>query len=108
MRFRILAAMALALGFSAQAQAQKVVVYTAVGWVAFLALPQLFSGLGGMGFAFVISGGLAYTVGAVVYATKWPDPWPTVFGYHEVFHALTLVGAGLHLAAIAFAVLPRA
>ena len=53
-----------------------------------------------------MAGGLAYTAGAVVYALKRPDPWPTVFGYHEVFHLLTVVGAGLHLAAVAFVVSP--
>lgn len=49
----------------------------------------------------ILAGGIAYTVGAVVYALKRPDPWPRVFGYHEVFHALTLVGALFHLTAIA-------
>lgn len=83
-------------------------VYAIVGWVAVLALPQLYSGLGMLGFMLMIGGGLAYTAGAVVYALKRPDPWPTFFGYHEVFHALTIVGAGLHLASIAFAVLPKA
>jgi hemolysin III len=48
----------------------------------------------------ILAGGIVYTVGAVVYALKRPDPWPRVFGYHEVFHALTLVGALLHFAAI--------
>ena len=50
-------------------------------------------------------GGAAYTVGALVYATKHPNPWPRSFGYHEIFHALTLVGAGLHFAAMALIVL---
>ena len=54
-----------------------------------------------------LGGGLAYTLGAVVYALKWPDPWPRTFGYHEVFHAFTIVGAGLHMACIAFVVLPK-
>lgn len=45
--------------------------------------------------------------GAGVYAAKRPDPWPRTFGFHEVFHLLTVVGAGLHLAAIAFTALPR-
>ena len=49
-------------------------------------------------------GGAAYTVGALVYATKRPNPWPRNFGYHEIFHALTLVGAGLHFAAMALIV----
>jgi len=49
-------------------------------------------------------GGIAYTIGAVVYATKRPNPWPRNFGYHEIFHALTLVGAGLHFVAMALIV----
>lgn len=48
----------------------------------------------------VVLGGIAYTVGAVVYAVKRPNPWPRHFGYHEIFHALTIVAAGLHLAAV--------
>ena len=82
-------------------------VYAIVGWVAVLALPELYTGLGLLGFLLMLGGGLAYTVGAVVYAMKRPDPWPTVFGYHEVFHACTVIGAGLHMACIAFVVLPK-
>jgi hemolysin III len=48
----------------------------------------------------IVAGGVAYTVGAVVYAIKKPDPFPRVFGYHEVFHALTLVGALAHFAVV--------
>jgi hemolysin III len=47
-------------------------------------------------------------LGAVVYALKRPDPWPRVFGYHEVFHLFTVIGAGLHLATVGLVVLPRA
>ena len=82
--------------------------YAAVGWAAMIALPQLVSGLGGVGFALILGGGLAYTFGAVVYALKRPDPWPRVFGFHEVFHAFTIVGVGTHLAAIGLIVVPRA
>ncbi len=82
-------------------------VYVVVGWAMLLALPQLFHGMGALGFSLVLGGGLAYTGGAVVYALKRPNPWPTVFGFHEVFHACTVVGAGLHLAAIAFVVVPK-
>ena len=81
-------------------------VYVVVGWSATIALPQLHEGLGAAGFWLVLGGGLAYTVGAVVYALKRPDPWPTVFGFHEVFHLCTVIGAGCHLAAIAFVVVP--
>ena len=81
-------------------------VYVVVGWSAAIALPQLHEGLGAAGFWLVLGGGLAYTVGAFVYALKRPDPWPTVFGFHEVFHLCTVIGAGCHLAAIAFIAVP--
>lgn len=81
-------------------------VYVIVGWSAALAFGQLSDGLGTAGFLLVLGGGLLYTIGAVVYAIKRPDPWPTVFGFHEVFHAFTVAGAGCHMAAIAFYVVP--
>lgn len=83
-------------------------LYVAVGWAAILVVPQLARSMGGAGFGLVLAGGIVYTLGAVVYATRRPDPWPRVFGFHEVFHALTLVAAGLQLGAIAFTVVPRA
>lgn len=83
-------------------------VYALVGWSAMVAVAQLYDGLGLTGFLLLIGGGVAYTAGAVVYALKRPDPWPQVFGYHEMFHALTIVGAALHMATIAFVVLPHA
>lgn len=83
------------------------IVYLVVGWSMAIALPQLFHGIGAVGFSLVMAGGVAYTVGAVIYALKRPDPWPRVFGYHEVFHLLTVVAAGLHLAAIALVVAPK-
>lgn len=82
--------------------------YVVVGWAAVVVLPQLFGALGGVGFALLLAGGLAYSAGAVVYALKRPDPVPGVFGYHEVFHACTIVGAVLHFAVIAWFVLPLA
>jgi hemolysin III len=79
--------------------------YVATGWCAVIALPQLYRGLGPAAFVVMFVGGLGYTVGAVVYAAKRPDPRPAVFGYHEVFHACTLVGAGCHYATVLLAVL---
>jgi hemolysin III len=52
----------------------------------------------------ILAGGIAYTVGAIVYATKRPNPRPATFGYHEVFHALTILGAALHFVAIVYVV----
>lgn len=82
-------------------------MYVIVGWSITPSIVQTFHGLGWVGFSMLMAGGLAYTGGAVVYALKRPDPWPRVFGYHEVFHLLTVVGAGLHLATIAFVAAPK-
>jgi len=84
------------------------VPYVAVGWLpAIVVAPQLVRSLGWGGFALMIAAGVAYTCGALVYARKKPDPWPRVFGFHEVFHACTLVGAALFAIVIAFIALPR-
>jgi hemolysin III len=82
------------------------VVYVSVGWVAIIAFPKLTSELGVMAIVLLGLGGLFYTLGAVVYARKKPDPSPAVFGYHEIFHALVIVAAALQYAVIAFYVLP--
>ena len=74
----------------------------ALGWVAVVALPQLISRMDPAAVALLVAGGLAYTAGAIVYARRKPDPLPSVFGYHEVFHALTIVGVGCQYVAIAF------
>jgi hemolysin III len=82
-------------------------VYTALGLVTFAVFGQLPAAIGWLGAAGLALGGLLYLIGAVVYASGRPNPWPKVFGYHEVFHALVLAAAALQYAVIAFAVLPR-
>ena len=84
------------------------VPYVAVGWCAVVVMPQLWRGLGPEGFALLVAGGACFSVGAVVYARKRPDPVPRVFGYHELFHTLTIVATALQFAAIAAFALPRA
>ena len=74
----------------------------ALGWVAVVALPQLAEHLHPAGFVLLVVGGLAYTAGAIVYARRRPDPIPAVFGYHELFHALTIVAVTCQYVAIAF------
>jgi len=81
-----------------------VAVYVALGWVAVVALPQLLRHLGGVGTGLLVAGGLAYSAGALVYARRRPNPVPAVFGYHEIFHLLVVVGVALHFAAVTLAV----
>lgn len=73
-----------------------------LGWVAVAALPQLISHIDPVGVTLLLAGGLAYTAGAVVYARRRPDPAPAVFGYHELFHALTIVAVVCQYVAIGF------
>ena len=73
-----------------------------LGWIAVLAIPQVATHAGYAAVALLAAGGVAYTCGAVVYARRRPDPVPAIFGYHEVFHALTIVAVACQYVAIAF------
>ena len=77
----------------------------ALGWVGVALLPQLAMRLNPAAVALLAAGGLAYTGGAIIYARRRPDPLPAVFGYHELFHALTLVAVTCQYVAIAFFVI---
>jgi hemolysin III len=77
----------------------------ALGWVGVALLPQLATRLDPTAIVLLGLGGVAYTLGAVVYARRRPDPAPSVFGYHELFHALTIVGIACQYVAIAFFVI---
>lgn len=66
-------------------------LYIGLGWIAALAIPQLMDGAGVAAVVLAIVGGALYTLGGLVYATRRPDPFPRVFGFHEVFHTLTVV-----------------
>jgi hemolysin III len=79
--------------------------YIALGWVAVFVFPQLLHHAGVAALVLLAAGGVAYTVGAVCYGLKRPDPWPGAFGFHEVFHLCTLLGAICHYVAIWLAVL---
>jgi hemolysin III len=79
-------------------------LYLALGWVAVFVLPSLFTHGGVATFVLVVVGGLIYTFGGIVYGLKRPDPWPRVFGYHEVFHLCTVVAASCHMVAVWLAV----
>jgi hemolysin III len=77
----------------------------ALGWAGIGALPQLWEHAGPAGVALLLLGGSLYTLGAVVYAARRPDPVPAVFGYHELFHTLVIAAAACQYAAVASFVL---
>jgi hemolysin III len=77
-------------------------VGVALGWAGVAALPEVVKHDGITPVILLAAGGLAYTAGAVVYATKRPDPFPKVFGYHELFHALTIAALTCQYVAVAF------
>lgn len=77
-------------------------IYLALGWVAVFVLPELLRQVGVAALVLILVGGALYTAGALFYALRRPDPWPTVFGYHEFFHAATVLAAICHYVAIWF------
>lgn len=80
-------------------------IYIGLGWVAVAYLGKFYDAGGPAVMWLVIAGGLLYTVGAVVYALKRPNPWPTWFGFHEIFHSLTVLAFFCHVTAIMLAVI---
>jgi hemolysin III len=81
-------------------------VYLVLGWVGAFAIVSLWDNAGPWCVLLVAAGGACYTLGAIVHASRRPDPWPATFGYHEIFHALVILAALMHYLAIAFFVLP--
>jgi hemolysin III len=76
------------------------VFYVLMGWLALPYMADFKNSLGSVGVFLILGGGIAYTIGAVFYALKWPRIFPQTFGYHELFHFLTVIGAALHFIAI--------
>jgi hemolysin III len=81
-------------------------IYIALGWVAVFVFPELLHHAGVAALVLLLVGGFFYTLGAVFYATRWPNPWPHVFGHHEFFHAATVLAAISHYIAIWLAMYP--
>jgi hemolysin III len=78
-------------------------LYILLGWVAIFVLPDILRAGGVTAFVLMLAGGAFYTIGAVLYAIRKPNPWPKTFGHHEFFHACTLFAAVCHQVAIYFA-----
>ena len=97
-----LGGVALQLAWPAAPPWVGVPIYLALGWVAVFVLPDLLAYAGVAALVLLLVGGALYTAGAVCYATRRPDPWPSTFGYHEFFHAATVLAAICHYVAIWF------
>ncbi len=81
-------------------------VYVGIGWIAIFFLPDLVAGAGVTAVVLIAVGGVLYSAGAVVYGLKRPDPWPRWFGFHEVFHSLTIAAFTVHYVAVSIVVYP--
>ena len=82
--------------------------YLAVGWAGVVSVPQLLTKVGVTAFVLFLVGGVLYSAGATIYAMRRPDPWPRVFGFHEIFHVLVIAAALVHFIAMAAWVVPHA
>jgi hemolysin III len=87
------------LGISAS-RGLRSTLYVALGLLAAPVVMRLPAVIGPTRVAGLVLGGVLYAVGAVVYARRWPDPKPTIFGYHEVFHLMVIAAAGVHYAVL--------
>ncbi len=76
-------------------------LFLALGWVPIVVAPDLLRSLAAPELALIVAEGLLYSGGALMLGARWPDPWPTVFGYHEVWHVLVTTAVGLHFLAVA-------
>jgi hemolysin III len=81
-------------------------LYVGMGWIALPALGQMSDALPGRAIGLLITGGVLYSASALFYAGRWPDPWPRVFGYHEVFHLLTIAAAAAFYVVVLVYVMP--
>lgn len=84
----------------------SVLLYASAGWLGAIAGVPLTEWLAWAPIALLIMGGVLYTIGGIIYATRRPNPWPKVFGYHEVFHLLVIAGSVLHYTLVAAYLMP--
>jgi hemolysin III len=101
-----LAGVTLSMAWVNAPRAVCALCYSALGWVAVVAFPQLHASLPLACFVLIGLGGLLYTIGAVVFALGRPNPWPMVFGFHEIFHIFVILAAVAHFVAMAVWIVP--
>lgn len=81
-------------------------LYVGMGWVAVLALPAFWAALPSAAVGMLLLGGVLYTIGALVYGLRWPNPFPHIFGFHEVFHLFVIAGSVAFVVVVWLWVLP--
>ncbi len=96
---------AMRLFYTGKSRWLRAGLYLAMGWMGVFLFPAIYRSLPAPGFLGLVLGGVAYSTGAIVYALKRPDPFPRVFGYHEIWHLFVLAGSGCHFWAIAWYVM---
>jgi hemolysin III len=95
-----LCGVALSVAWITAPRALCAACYVALGWVAVVAFPQMASSLPVAPVVLIVTGGVLYTAGAVVFALGRPNPWPRTFGFHEIFHVFVILAAVVHFVAI--------
>ncbi|HSP55699.1 MAG TPA: hemolysin III family protein, partial [Dehalococcoidia bacterium] len=84
----------------------SVLLYASAGWLGVIAGVPLTQWLAWAPIGLLFLGGVLYTIGGIIYAARRPNPWPRVFGYHEVFHLFVIAGSALHFALVAIYLMP--
>jgi hemolysin III len=80
----------------AQRRGVGLVLYLSMGWLAAVAMPEALRRVSGGDIALLVAGGVIYTLGVLVLASRWPDPSPRIFGYHEVWHTMVIAASACH------------
>jgi hemolysin III len=92
------------IGWKRVPKALRAGLYVLLGWFIVPVLPALRAAVGDGAVGLLVLGGAFYTIGAVIYATRRPDPFPRVFGFHEIFHLLVIAAAACHFVVVEAAV----
>jgi hemolysin III len=94
----------LVVGWSGLSKRLRAAIYVLLGWVVLPVLPELRAAIGDRALALLFGGGFFYTVGAVIYGARRPDPFPRTFGFHEIFHLLVIAAAACHYLVVEVAI----
>jgi hemolysin III len=88
--------MLITIFWSKEPKWMRALLYVVLGWLAIPYWPQIKTALGMTNVHLLLAGGIGYTIGALTYALKRPNPFPGIFGYHEIFHVFVVVASGFH------------